>query len=415
MKVLWVLGEVPIPADSGARLRILGLLKPLAARHDVTAAVLDPGPAGQASLRELEQICSKVAVLPWRGRSQGIGMVAGAALNLLSPWPYSVARYCTADTEQCLSELAARPFDIIQCENIGFHRYLRSPASAPRVLGTHNVEADVWRQRARLSRNPILSAYLGRQAARMARYEGDLTRSYDWVTAVTEPDAARLQADYGIQNVTVVPNGVDTEYFMPAPEPPEPNLVLFTGAMDYAPNDDAMRYFLDRIWHRVASRIHAARLEIVGRAPSDHLRRLANASPGLTLTGWVPDTRPYLARASVVVVPLRIGGGSRLKILEAMAMRKPVVSTSVGAAGLGVAANKHLLIADEPDGFAEHVVSILANDGHGTSMASAGFSFVTQHHTWSELSRRLERAWETARPSAGVPADALGRRLGQAR
>lgn len=396
MRVLWVLGEVPIPADSGARLRILGLLKPLAARHDVTAAVLDPGPAGQASLRELEQICSTVAVLPWCGYSRGIRVIAGAALNLLSPLPYSVMRYCTPDTERCLSELAARPFDIIQCENIGFHRYLRSPVSARRVLGTHNVEADVWRQRAHLCRNPILSSYLAGQAEKMARYEGRLAKSYDWVTAVTQSDADRMRNDYGVPNVTVVPNGVDTDYFRPMESPPDPDLVVFSGAMDYKPNDDAIRHFLNAIWPEIVKRRPTARFVVVGRRPAASLLALAARRPGIAVTGWVPDVRPYLGQASAVVVPLRMGGGSRLKILEAIAMARPVVSTAVGAAGLELDPLCGVQIADGPTAFAEAVCMHLGARKRHDPAGSVCRSAVSDQHGWSRCAGILERAWSRA-------------------
>jgi len=414
MKVLWVFGEVPIPADSGARLRILGLLRPLAARHEVTAAVLDPGPAGRESLCELERICSAVAILPWRGRARGLGMVAGAALNLLSSLPYSVARYCTADTERRLAELAAGRFDIIQCDNIGFHRYLRSPASAPRVLGTHNVEADVWRQRARLCRNPLLSTYLARQAVKMSRYEGALARSYDWVTAVSESDAARFRTDYGVPNVTVVPNGVDTDYFTPTAEPPQPGLVVFTGSMDYAPNDDAVRYFLKDIWPLVRRQFPTARFLAVGRRPSPALRALAERAARVEVTGWVPDIRPYLARAGVIVAPLRMGGGSRLKILEAMAMGRPVVSTTVGAEGLDLEPSRHLLVADNPAAFAEETACLLKAEGFAASIARNGKHVVASHHSWLRLCLRLEHAWKLARETTASGADFPRRLVRQA-
>jgi sugar transferase (PEP-CTERM/EpsH1 system associated) len=396
MRVLWVLGEVPIPADSGARLRILGLLKPLAAQHEVTTAVLDPGPAGQTSLRELERICDRVAVLPWRGRLRGARVAAGAALNLLSPYPYSVARYCTLATERRLSELVGMPFDVIQSENIGFHRYLCAPASGPRILATHNVEADVWRQRSRLSRGPLLSAYLTHQAIKMARYESWLVKRYDYATAVTEGDAARLRSEYGCADVAVVPNGVDTDYFRPTGESPEPGLVVFTGAMDYEPNDDAVRYFLTRVWPALLQRHPRARFLVVGRRPASSLRELAASLPSVEVTGQVPDVRPYLARASVIAVPLRIGGGSRLKILEAMAMAKPVISTSIGAEGLCLDPARHIRIADTPTAFIEETCRLLDGDEAGAALGQTGRLYAEEHCGWAGCAERLARTWAVA-------------------
>jgi len=400
MRVLWILGELPIPADSGAKLRIMGLLKELAGRHAITAVALDPGTERARDVEELESVCESVVLLPSQRRPSGAKLLFGAVANLFSRLPYSVAKYCTRDTEYALAQVAAAPFDLIQCENIGFHRYLLAPASGPRILATHNVEADVWRQRARLCRNPLLSAYLSRQATKMARYEAGLAKSYDWVTAVTESDAARLRTDYGIPNVTVVPNGVDTDYFTPTGEAAEPGLVVFTGAMDYAPNDDAARYFLKTIWPLIRQRVPAAHFSVVGRRPSPSLRALAKRADHVEVTGAVPDVRPYLARASVVVVPLRMGGGSRLKILEAMAMGRPVVATTMGAEGIDLEPSRHILVADDPTALTEKTAFLLKNQGFGASLGQEGRTAVASRYSWAECSALLGRTWRHAREAA---------------
>ncbi len=402
MRILWILGELPIPADSGGRLRTLGLLRELAPRHQVTAAVLDPGKEcaegaserAVARLSRLRELCCEAAILPWRGRPGKAGLVAGAAANLFSSLPYSVAKYCGMETEEALARLAEGPFDLIQCENIGFFRYLRASRGAPRVLNTQNVEAAIWRQRARLSRNPAWRAYLSLQARRMARYEGWLLRQYDSVLAVSEWDAAVFRADYAVGRTAVVPNGVDTEYFTPGGETPEPGLVVFSGAMDYAPNDDAMKFFLREVWPQVVRQSPAARFVIVGKGPSPSLRTLAARSRNVEVTGWVEDIRPYLARAGVIVAPLRIGGGSRLKILEAMSTAKPIVTTAIGAEGLEARPGQHLLLAAQPGAFAERVLLLLKQPGVGKSLGQAARKLVEENYGWPVCARRLEEEWE---------------------
>jgi polysaccharide biosynthesis protein PslH len=398
MKILWILGESPIPPDSGGKHRSLGLLKQLAPRHEVTAAVLDPGAAAGSHLGELEKLCKKIIRLPWRGRIIGARFVAGAAGKLFSPLPYSVEKYCGEESEQPLRELARQHWDIIQCENIGFRRYLAFPTSAPRLLNTQNVEARIWQQRAGLAANPILKTYLSSQARKMADYEKGLLPRYDGLIAVSETDAAAFKAAYQAKQIGVVPNGVDTVYFSPRRETPEENLVVFSGAMDYAPNSDGAKYFLQEIWPKVISSHPQARFCIVGRRPEPALLALAKKYPRVEVTGTVEDVRPYLARAAVVVVPLRMGGGSRLKILEALAMGKAIVSTSLGAEGLALAAGQQLLLAEGAEAFAEAISPLLENPAKTEAFGRSGRALVEQTYAWPVCARKLEAVWAEFAP-----------------
>lgn len=395
MKVLWILGELPIPPDSGAKLRMLGLLRQLAPRHSITAAVLDPGAGAESRLAELRAICHEVKLLPWRGRPGHAGLLWGAATHASARLPYCVIKYCGAETEQSLSVIAGGDFDLVQCENIGFHRYLSAKSRAVRILNEHNVEARIWQQRAAFAGNPLLRAYLASQARKLACFESWLVGQYDALIAVSEEDALTLRGDYGASAVSVVPNPVDTERLKPGGEG-EAGLVVFSGAMDYAPNDDGMKYFLREIWPKIAGRNPAARLVIVGRGPSRTLRGLAARANNVTVTGWVAEVLPYLSRAAVIVVPLRMGGGSRLKILEAMALGKPIVSTSVGAEGLRVRAGQHLLIADDAAQFAEQTVALLECPERRASLARQGRELVENQYSLPFCARRLEEAWRNA-------------------
>jgi len=393
MKVLWILGELPIPPDSGAKLRTFGLLKEMAPRHEVTAAVLDPGKGRESDLTELGRLCQGVEILPWRGRSGKPRLLFGAAAHLLSRLPFSVIKYCQAGTEQALVKLCSAPFDLIQSENIGFHRFLAAPSPAPKLLNTQNVEAHLWRQRALFSANPMLRLYFHSQARKMALYEHWLMSHYDFVTGVSEEDACAFQSEYGVRQVGVVPNAVDTGYFRPNGEP-EAGLVLFSGALDYAPNDDGIRCFLKEIWPLVVGRRPRARLVIVGKNPGRALRRLAPRFRNVEITGWVEEVRPYLARANVVIAPLRMGGGSRLKILEAMAMAKPIVSTTIAAQGLKVKPEAHLVIADTAALFADKVISLLDSPESCRSLGERGRRFIEETYTWHLCAQRLQEAWQ---------------------
>jgi len=393
MKILWILGELPIPPDSGGKHRTLGLLQQLAPRHEVTAAVLDPGAAPGAHLQELEKLCQKVVLLPWQGKITSARFFAGAVGNIFSALPYSVAKYCGAKSEAPLAALISQDWDIIQCENIGFCRYLSTPTSAPRLLNTQNVEAQIWRQRAGLAGNPFLKAYLNSQARKMANYEKALFAKYDGIIAVSEKDAAAFKEAYGVKRTAVVPNGVDTDYFSPRPEMPEEYLTVFSGAMDYAPNADAAKYFLQGIWPEIIRKHPQAKFKIVGRRPEPSLRTLAGKYPQVEVTGAVEDVRPHIASAAVVVVPLRMGGGSRLKILEALAMGKAVVSTPLGAEGLSLEAGKHIVLAEGAGAFAGEISLLLENPAKAEQLGRSGRVWVEQLCSWAVCARKLEAVW----------------------
>jgi len=396
MRVLWILGELPIPADSGAKLRTLGLLKQLAPAHQVTAAILQPPKASASYLDELRSLCHEVELLPWQGRAAKAQLLMGAAANLFSSLPYGVTKYCDYETEAALAKLAAKPFDIIQCENIGFYRYLSGPPSAPKLLATQNIEAGILRQWAQLARNPLLRLYLQSQAKKMARYERRLMQKYDYVIAVSEEDASTFRDGYQAKQIAVVPNGVDTEYLQPSTEPVEEDSVIFSAALDYAPNDDAAKYFLREIWPKILQQHPPTRFLIVGKNPSRSLLSLAASCPQVEVTGWVEDMRPYLARAGVVVVPLRMGGGTRIKILEALAMGKPIVSTTIGAENLGGIAEQHFLLADTPSAFAEKTALLLKNPTTGRGLGQAARKFVETRYSWKTCASKLEETWRKA-------------------
>ena len=393
MKILWILGELPIPADSGGKLRVLGLLKELAPRHEITVVVLDPGETESHHLAELRALCHRVEVLPWQGRRSKLQLILGAICHLFSHLPFAVIKYCSEETERKLTQLLSAPYDLVQCESFCFYRYLSHPTTAKKILNTQNIEAAIWQQRAQLCTNPFLRFYLNSQARKMAQYESWIIEKYDSVLAVSDEDAAILKTRYRAKSVAVVPNGVEVFALLPGLKA-EPGLIVFSGAMDYTPNDDAMHYFLRDVWPLIVQKYPAARFKIVGRRPSRTLRAMVARHTNVEITGWVEEVRPFLARAAVVVVPLRMGGGTRIKILEAMALGKPIVSTSIGAENLGVVPEQHLLLADTPLAFIEKTVFLLENSDLGRKIGQTAREFVEANYSWRICARRLNEIWQ---------------------
>src|SRR5215831_17216694 len=226
------------------------------------------------------------------------------------------------------------------------------------------------------------------------RIEADVCRSFDHVITVSDDDRQIVEKEFGITHSSTIPTGVDSDFFRPSIERPHSGRLVFVGSMDWDPNEDAAVWFLRDIFPRIRKTIPDASFVIVGRSPSARLNAIAKAAPGVEITGRVPDVRPYLGKAEVVVVPLRIGGGTRIKIPEAMAMAKAVVSTPVGAEGLPFRDGRQIRIAEQPEQFAQAVVELVNNASLRTAIADAASDEVVKHHGWEPVVARVQQILE---------------------
>jgi len=253
----------------------------------------------------------------------------------------------------------------------------------PAVLFQHNVETVLWRRLAKTEAAPLRRLCYQLEAAKMARYEQTALANFDHVIAVSDQDQDQMRVFAPECPITVVPTGVDTEQYSVAPAASgNTPRVVFTGSMDWEPNLDAVEYFCRDIWPSILAAVPDARFQIVGRNPHGRVRRLASSS--VEVTGTVPSVADYLRDATVVIVPLRIGGGTRLKIFEAMAMGKALVSTSIGAEGLDVLHGRDLLLADNPDRFANAVLDLLRDPVLRRRYEQAA-AIQAQRYDWSRI------------------------------
>jgi glycosyltransferase involved in cell wall biosynthesis len=274
------------------------------------------------------------------------------------------------------------------------------------VLFTHNVEAIIWRRHFEMARNPLWKTLSWWEWKRMEAAERRYLQKADHVLAVSENDRTTFARFLDPQKLTVTQTGVDTEFFQPILETETPNSLVFTGSMDWLPNEDGIFYFANEVFPLILRQVPDVTLCIVGRNPSRRLQHLASRTSNIQITGWVDDVRPYLARCAVCIVPLRIGGGTRLKIFEAMSMAKAVVSTSIGAEGLPVRNGEHLLIADDPASLAENTLQLLGNNSQREEIGRAARHLVEEHYSWSTVSKRFAQVLEnvTKRASQSYPA-----------
>jgi glycosyltransferase involved in cell wall biosynthesis len=391
--------ELPYPPTSGKRIRTLNLVLRLAHRHRLTYLChrnADEREAHEATAFFLDNGITPVVVERAVPPRKGPGFYARLALNLLSPLPYSVASHLSRPLREALRTHArTHPVDLWHCEWTPYAQLLRGNVSAPRLVMAHNVESVIWQRYHETETNPLKRWYIGLQWRKYRAFERAALREVERVVAVSDLDAVRLRQDFGVARVDVVENGVDTAHFRPLPVARVPARLLFLGSLDWRPNLDAVDLLLERIFPAVRAADPRATLQIVGRHPSDALRRRVAGLKGVELHGDVADVVPFLAECSCLVVPLRIGGGSRLKILEALAAATPVVSTRLGAEGLHLDAGKHLTIVEDLADFPAALLEAIRQPERLAAEATAGRARVLVRYDWGPLAEQLERVWRS--------------------
>jgi glycosyltransferase involved in cell wall biosynthesis len=343
----------------------------------------------------MREVASRVEVIPRVDAAKGTpAFYIDAARHLIDPLPYAVGKYRSRAFSGRVAELLSTGgYDLVLCDflfpAVNLPRWLPCPA----VMFTHNVESEIWRRHKEVATTSVGKWLYGLQHRRMLEYEARTLARFDGLLAVSDVDRATFGKLYPKLDrpVHVVPTGVDTTFFSSRPSDPSSRRIVFTGSMDWLPNEDAMAFFCAEILPLVRREEPDASLSIVGRAPTPAVRKLA-LDHGVAVTGSVDDVRPYVQDGSVYIVPLRIGGGTRLKIFEAMAMGRAVVSTSIGAEGLPVTDGEHLLVADSPAAFAGAVVRLFRDLALRIRLESEARTLVVEQYDWSAVAMELENA-----------------------
>jgi len=389
MKILVLDEEFPCPLNTGKRIRTFNLISRLAVGHEVR--YLAYGSENSDSFTTLhESGLHPIAVPPQVPEKSGPTFYLRLAANLFSSLPYIVSSHYSRPFALALRRcLDNSPVDLILCEWSPYAVYLKETADIKAVIVAHNIEARIWRRYYETEPGVLKKWYIGRQAVKVDAFERAAFRAVDGATAVSSEEAAAIKSFNPDLPVQVVENGVDLDYFAPSDPPPRPDRLVLTGAMDWRPNQDAAVYFVEAIFPLLRYKFPSLEVTLVGREPPRRVVELGRVD-GVTVTGTVDDVRPYISEAAVYVVPLRVGGGSRLKILEALAMKKAVVSTSVGAEGLEVTPGRHLELADTPQQFAQKVSILLHDAPRRTQLGEAGRRLVEERYGWDSIAAKLD-------------------------
>jgi glycosyltransferase involved in cell wall biosynthesis len=381
--------ELLHPIDKGGKIRTYQMLKELKKSHHITYLTLNDGSADADALEKSAEYAHETIVVPHRTAAKfSAKFYLELAGNTISELPYFMQKYVSEAMREAIEKHAKREnFDVVVCDFLVPAVNMPEQVEIPTVLFQHNVEAMIWRRHFEVQKNAVKKLYLKNQWRKSFDYERETCRKFDFVVAVSSEDAETMRSDYGIENVADVPTGVDTKFFKrdDAIEKDEFNLV-FTGSMDWLPNEDAIRWFTREIYPLVKEKIPQVSLTVVGRNPFPSLVEMGRKDRSIVVTGRVADVRPFMNKASVYVVPLRIGGGTRLKIYEAMATRLPIVSTAVGAEGLPIEDGKEIVLRDTPQEFAEAVVELLTDKSRAEEIGAQAEKTVRENFGWKTVS-----------------------------
>ncbi len=399
MKTLWVNSNFMHPTTKGGQIRTLEMLRHLHRWHEIHyVAIQNPAqPEGPARAHEYSH---KSYPFPYRVPSKtSPAFYAELVRGLFSATPVAVERFNPPGMRAFLEDLIRKErFDCAVVDHLAPTSYF--PDLPHAIFFQHNVETVIWRRHLEHAANPLRRAYFKLQADRMYHYERRVSQASGHIVAVSQTDAAEMRRLFDVTRVTEIPTGVNIEYFLPSrtgvpacpgerSSPPAADLV-FVGSMDWLPNVDGVLYFVREILPLIRQVRPETTLAIVGRTPPPNITQLAVQDPRIQVTGTVPDIRPYLWGSAVSIVPLRIGGGTRLKIYEAMAARIPVVSTTIGAEGLSVNPPHDIRIADPPDHFAAQCLELLANPEIRARLSHAAWEMVNSHFSWEQVARCFE-------------------------
>ncbi|MCG9131156.1 glycosyltransferase [Candidatus Poribacteria bacterium] len=392
MKILFLSPTVPFPLTDGGRIRVFNLLKQIAAKSDVTLLALETQSTDAEGVAELQQLGVQVHLVP---NAPMLPRVSFSTLvnAFLKQQPITVARYDLPAYRQKFRELiASENFDLVHYEM--FHTaQFRTETDLPSVLSQQNVDSAIWRRLCGETTHPFYKFAYWTQQLAFQRYERVLSPRFDAVTCTSDIDADVFQRYCAADTLEIIPNGVDVTHYQPDFTSEAPAHLIYIGSMDWYPNEDAVAFFVDEVLPSIQDKVRDVQFSIVGGNPSARVQKLAERE-GVVVTGRVPEIKPYFAEATVFVVPLRIGSGTRLKILEALAMGKAIVSTTVGAEGLALKDGEEIFIADEPAIFAGAVTRLLTDASLRRRIGENGRARVEQDYDWRSIGEKLHTLYE---------------------
>jgi len=381
MRVLVLTAKAIWPLLGGAEIRNFSLLKETSRHHDVYLLSFLLNPGDREHFKSLEPFCRRIVGLDLvRPRAVRLARAARSALG--GARPFIIDDYHRREMARALSSLVREEsIDVIHAHFLHVGQYAEYKEDAAFVYDAHNLEHVLWQRFAAVQRDPLMRAFARTQVPKFVRWQQRVAAHSEKIVTLSDPDRDEFLHISPDSDVTTVPNGADVEYFRPRPGiPEEENALVYFANFGWPPQDDAAIYFHDEILPRVRREVPGVKLYLAGKTPPEAIRRLA--SPDVVVTGFVPDIRDYIQRAAVVVLPLRVGAGTKHRVFQSLSMEKPLVTTSVGAEGIALEHGRTAMIADDPAAFAVHTVELLRNAGMRRALGQAGRELVLARYDW---------------------------------
>jgi polysaccharide biosynthesis protein PslH len=386
-RILWINCRLLHPVNGGDRIRTYNMLKELKRRHHVTYLCLRTPNDSDEAVQRAKEFCQEVVPVSHGQTGRTLKFYFGVLKNsLFGKYPFIAKKYESPETVTRLREMVdGEQFDLIICDYlvpmINVLALGRKPP-VPTIIFQHNIESLIWKRHVDCVKNPIKRFIYKKEWELTHRFEDTCAEFVDGQITVSEDEYRYFKDTRKMKGVLgAVPTGVDCEYYQPSPNP-EPHTMAFLGAMDWHANLDAVHFFVQEVYPKIKTRFPDAKFLIIGRNPSASIRTLAENDSSIEVTGTVPDVRPYLSRASTMVLPLRVGGGTRIKVFEAMAAGLAVVSTHVGAEGLPVNHNEHIVFADQAGEFVEGVCKVFGDAAFRRQISNNALELVRNQFSW---------------------------------
>ncbi|NLP11756.1 glycosyltransferase [bacterium] len=398
MNILFLSPEIPFPPDGGHHLRTLNILKILAQKHEIYLIAFAQNRSEFEYVAEMEKYCKQVHLFPVAKTGFNVQFILLALRNLFSRTPVIAQRYFLKSACQKIKEIQqSRSIDLVHIDMLALGLYQSCFSESPVLLTDHNVESLRLYRWMKVHRNLPFKAYLWCQYQKMRLFEKHICSTVTHCTVVSHHDLILLGNLCEKGHFSVIPNGVDTEYFYPMEAPSVPLKMVWVGGMRSPYNADAVDYFLTTIWPIIREEVPTASIDFIGAAPTDRLQKCAAQDRRLNVLGFLPDIRPLVQQAGVFIAPIRSGSGTKLKVLNAMAQAKAVVATACAAEGIEAQDGKHLFIAQDHRHFADLVIRLLRHPQIAEQVGRDARRLIEETYSWQVIARDLDVLYESFR------------------
>ena len=391
MNILFVTKELPYPVNNGHRVRSSHILKGLAKEHKIHLVCFGDQHTHKDQILAMQRFCASVTLVPENPNLAQWKKYFVAVVSLFSTLPYAVKlRSSKLMKDKVQNLLSTKNIELVIYD--GIHMAWDLPSTPVRkVLSEHNVESTIIQRYYHVEPNIWKKVYAYIEWRKMRGFEQKTWKKFDWIFVCSHVDKKEVETRIGHSKVAIVANGVDIQYYSPKDIDIKEKSLIYTGLMSWRPNEDAVVYFLKEVYPLIKMEVRQVTFWVVGNNPTEAVKKFAEHDGSVAVTGYVDDVRQYVLQSEIFVVPLRIGSGTRLKILEAMAMGKPIVSTTIGCEGLEVTPGENITIADTPAEFARRIVELLKNPQLTRNIGLAARRLVQEKYTWERITENLNQ------------------------